>query len=274
MYADHKARRKTVRDIAKLKGERPIVSLTAYTAPMANWLDDHVDFLLVGDSLDMVLYGFESTTGMTLDIMIEHTKAVMRGSQKAMVIIDLPFGTYEESPEVAFHNAAQAVKNSGCAAVKLEGGVEMAETIRYLTDRKVAVLAHIGLKPQAVNVMGGYVAQGRTEDSWGPILEDARAVQEAGAFAVVLEGVTEPLAQKITEELDIPTIGIGAGKYCDGQILVTEDMLGLFPGNPKFVKRYAEMGKMIDEAIQQYAEEVKSRAFPGTEHTYAMKTEK
>ena len=274
MYADHKAKRKTVRDIAKLKGQRPIVSLTAYTAPMANWLDDHVDFLLVGDSLDMVLYGFESTTGMTLDIMIEHTKAVMRGARHAMVVIDLPFGTYEESPEVAFHNAARAVKETGCTAVKLEGGVEMADTIQYLTDRKVAVLAHIGLKPQAVNVMGGYVAQGRTEDSWEPILEDARAIQEAGAFAVVIEGVTEPLAQKITEELDIPTIGIGAGKYCDGQILVTEDMLGMFPGNPKFVKRYAEMGKMIDEAVGQYAEDVKNRSFPGTEHTYAMKEQK
>ena len=272
MYAEAKVRRNTVRDIAKLKGKRPIVSLTAYTAPMANWLDDHVDFLLVGDSLDMVLYGFESTTGLPLDIMIEHTKAVVRGSRKAMVILDMPFGTYEESPEIAFRNAARAVQESSCSAIKMEGGAEMAETIHFLTERKIAVMAHIGLKPQAVNVMGGFVTQGRTEDSWGPILDDAFAVQEAGAFAVVLEGIAEPLARKITEELDIPTIGIGASVHCDGQILVTEDMLGLFPSNAKFVKRYAEIGKTIDEAVRTCAEGVKNRKFPGPEHTYAMKS--
>lgn len=273
MYADNdRSKRRTVRDIAKLKGVRPVVSLTAYTAPMARWLDDHVDFLLVGDSLDMVLYGFETTTGVTLDIMIEHTKAVMRGSSKAMIIMDMPFGSYEENPEVAFRNAARAIQETGCAAIKMEGGIELAETIHYLSERKIPVMAHIGLQPQAVNKMGGFIAQGRDEESWDSILDDAFAVQEAGAFAVVLEGMAAPLAQKITKELDIVTIGIGAGADCDGQILVTEDMLGLFPRNPKFVKRYAEMGALIDGAVQKYADEVKAGVFPAEEYTYKMKS--
>lgn len=272
MYADTVIRRNTIGDIIKLKGERPVVSLTAYTAPMAARLDEYVDFLLVGDSLAMVLYGMESTIGISLDTMIEHTKAVMRGSKKALVILDMPFGSYEKSREDAFENAARVLRETGCAAVKMEGGVEMAPTIKYLVDRNIPVMAHIGLRPQAVHVMGGYKTQGRDDEEWKPLLADAKAVQEAGAFSVVLEGVAEPLARRISEELKIITIGIGASAQCDGQILVTEDMLGQFPKNAKFVKRYAEIGNETEDAVKRYAEEVKARSFPAQEHTYAMRS--
>ncbi|PCJ41889.1 MAG: 3-methyl-2-oxobutanoate hydroxymethyltransferase [Alphaproteobacteria bacterium] len=272
MYADTKIRRNTIRDITKLKGARPVVSLTAYTAPMAAQLDPHVDFLLVGDSLAMVLYGMESTIGVSLDTMIEHTKAVMRGAQKAMIILDMPFGSFEESKELAFHNASRVLRETGCAAVKLEGGAAMAETIKFLVERNIPVMAHIGLRPQAVHVMGGYRTQGRNQDERTQTIEDAYAIQKAGAFAVVLEGVMEPLAAEITKKLDIITIGIGASPECDGQILVVEDMLGYFPSNAKFVKRYAEVGQTIDEAVRQYAEDVKARTFPAKEHTYRPKS--
>jgi len=271
MYADKQIRRNNIRDIIKLKGVRPVVSLTAYTAPMAARLDPHVDFLLVGDSLAMVLYGMESTIGISLDVMIEHTKAVMRGSQKAMVILDMPFGSFEQSKEQAFQNAARILRETGCAAVKLEGGAAMAETIKFLVERNIPVMAHIGLRPQAVHVMGGYRTQGRNPEEHDQMIEDAFAIQAAGAFAVVLEGVAEPLAAEITEKLDIITIGIGASAECDGQILVVEDMLGYFPNNAKFVKRYAEVGATIDSAVQQYADDVKARAFPAPEHTYGLK---
>jgi len=272
MYADNHIRRNTIADITKLKGERPVVSLTAYTAPMAARLDEHVDFLLVGDSLAMVLYGMESTIGVTLDMMIEHTKAVMRGSQKALVILDMPFGSYEKSKEDAFENAARVLRETGCAAVKMEGGTEMAPTIKYLVERNIPVMAHIGLRPQAVHVMGGYKTQGRDDDEWKPLLADAKAIEDAGAFSVVLEGVAEPLARRITQELNIITIGIGASAQCDGQILVTEDMLGQFPKNAKFVKRYAEIGDLSEEAVKAYAADVKARSFPAMEHTYAMRS--
>jgi len=271
MYADNQIRRKTVRDIARLKGERPVVSLTAYTAPMAAALDPHVDFLLVGDSLAMVLYGMESTIGVTLDTMIEHTKAVMRGSQRALVILDMPFGSFEESKQQAFHNAARVLRETGCAAIKLEGGAAMADTIAYLVARNIPVMAHIGLRPQAVHMMGGYRTQGRNQQERTRMIEDAYAVQKAGAFAVVLEGITESVATEITEKLDIITIGIGASANCDGQILVVEDMLGYFPSNAKFVKRFAEVGKTIEAAVGQYADEVRARSFPAPEHTYGLK---
>ncbi len=271
MYADNQIRRNSVRDIIGLKGERPIVSLTAYTAPMAAELDPHVDFMLVGDSLAMVLYGMESTIGVTLDTMIEHTKAVMRGSQKAMVILDMPFGSFEQSKEQAFQNASRVLRDTGCAAVKLEGGAVMAETIKFLVDRNIPVMAHIGLRPQAVHVMGGYRTQGKNPEEWDQMIEDAYAVQAAGAFSVVLEGVAEPLAVEITKKLDIITIGIGASVECDGQILVAEDMLGYFPKNAKFVKRYAETGQTIKNAVQQYSADVKARKFPSSEHTYMAK---
>lgn len=265
-------KRQTAVDIMARKGEGdPIVCLTAYITPMAARMDPYCDLILVGDSVAMVLYGMESTLGVTLDMMIAHGRAVCRGSNTALVVIDLPFGTYEESKEQAFRSAARALSETGAGAVKLEGGREMSETIRFLVDRGIPVLAHIGLMPQSVNTLGGYGARGRTEKEWEPILDDALAVSEAGAFAVVLEGVTEPLAQKVTRICPIPVIGIGASKDCDGQILVTEDMLGLFSVNPKFVKRYMELGAVIENSIKAYAADVKSRRFPEEAQTYKMK---
>ena len=257
MSTSSQVRRIGVPDICARKGGEPIVSLTAYTAPIATVLDPLVDFLLVGDSLGMVLYGFESTLPVTLDMMISHGAAVVRGSERACIVVDMPFASYEAGPAAAFASAARMLTETGCAAVKLEGGQEMAETISFLTQRGIPVMAHVGLMPHAVNTMGGYRAQGREESEWPRIMKDAYAVQEAGAFSVVLEGVAEPLAQKISEELSIVTIGIGASNVCDGQILVTEDMLGFFAGNPKFVKRYAEIGQSIDEAIARYAQDVR-----------------
>lgn len=264
-------RRRTAKEILARKGGEPIVSLTAYITPMAARLDEYCDLLLVGDSVGMVLYGMDSTLGVTLDMMIQHGRAVMRGAKKSLVAIDMPFGSYEESKEQAFRNAARVISETGAGAVKLEGGREMAETIRFLVERGIPVLGHVGLMPQSVNTYGGYGAHGRTEDEWQPIIDDAIAVAEAGAFATVLEGVSEPLAAKITQIATNPIIGIGASKDCDGQILVTEDMLGMFSFNPKFVKRYMELGDGITQAISQYADEVKTRAFPSEEYTYKMK---
>ncbi|CAH2605597.1 3-methyl-2-oxobutanoate hydroxymethyltransferase (plasmid) [Rhodovastum atsumiense] len=219
------------------KGRGPFVCLTAYTTPMARLLDPHVDLLLVGDSLGMVLYGLESTLPVTLEMMIAHGAAVMRGTQRACVVVDMPFGSYQESPQQAFRNAARLLAETGCAAVKLEGGVEMAETIRFLTARGVPVCGHVGLMPQSVNATG-YRVQGRDAAEAGRVTEDARAVAAAGAFAVVIEGTTRPLAAAITRDLPVPTIGIGAAPECDGQILVSDDMLGLFTAfTPRFVKR-------------------------------------
>ncbi|RMF11311.1 MAG: 3-methyl-2-oxobutanoate hydroxymethyltransferase [Alphaproteobacteria bacterium] len=261
----------TVPEIAARKGGEPLVTLTAYTAPMAKLLDPHCELLLVGDSLGNVIYGFDSTLPVTLDMMIHHTGAVMRGSERACVITDMPFGSYEESPEVAFRNAARIVAETGAAGVKLEGGVEMAPTIRFLVNRGIPVMGHVGLRPQNVNVMGGFKAQGRKRADWDAIIADARAVEDAGAFAIVLEGVAEPLAAHLTEELKIVTIGIGASASCDGQILVTDDLLGMFEFTPKFVKRYAELGSIIGEAVKAYAEDVRARRFPGEAQTYKMR---
>ncbi len=263
-------RRTTAPDITARKGGDPIVSLTAYHAHTARIADPYVDFLLVGDSLGMVMHGYESTVPVPLDLMIMHGRAVVRGARKALIVVDMPFGTYEESPAVAFRNAARVMKETDCGAIKLEGGRRMAETIRFLTDRGVPVMAHIGLTPQSINVLGGYKTQGRTRDAWALIEEDARQVAEAGAFAVVLEAMAEPLAAKITKEVPIPTIGIGASAQCDGQILVMEDMLGLSPRVPKFVKEFGKVAAAIEGAIAAYADEVKGRTFPEAGNTYAV----
>ncbi len=263
------SRQQTPVDIRWRKGREPLVCLTAYTTPMARLLDAATDLLLVGDSLGMVLYGLPTTLGVTLETMINHTSAVMRGARRACVIVDLPFGTYQESPAQAFRSAARAMAESGCAGVKIEGGTVMAETIRFLVERGVPVLGHIGLQPQSVNALGGFRAQGKSAEEAARILADARAVAAAGAFAVVVEGVTEPLAREITAAVDIPTIGIGASAACDGQILVSEDILGLFSEfKPRFVKRYAELGAAIAAAAGAYAEDVRARRFPGAEHVY------
>ncbi|MEY8118375.1 3-methyl-2-oxobutanoate hydroxymethyltransferase [Falsihalocynthiibacter sp. BN13B15] len=263
-----KTRRTTVPQIAARKGGDPIVSLTSYHAHTAAIVDKHADFILVGDSLGMVMHGMESTVGVPLDLMIMHGRAVVKGTQKALVVVDMPFGSYEESPSVAFRNAAKIMKETQCGAVKLEGGARMAETIRFLTERGIPVMAHIGLTPQSSHVMGGFKTQGRDEDTWAAHEADAQAVSDAGAFAVVLEGMVEPLAAKITKQIPIPTIGIGASAECDGQILVLEDMLGLSPWTPKFVKVYGNLGEMIEKAVEEYATDVKSRAFPSEDQIY------
>ncbi len=271
MSVQSQIRRITAPEIAGMKGEKPIVSLTAYHAHTAAIADEYCDFLLVGDSLGMVMHGYESTLPVPLDLMIMHGRAVMRGAHKALVVVDMPFGSYEESPPVAFRNAAKIIKETQVGAIKLEGGSRMAETIHYLTERGIPVMAHIGLTPQSINVMGGFKVQGREKSQWKALEEDAKAVAEAGAFAVVLEGMPELLAAQITKNIPIPTIGIGAGIECDGQILVMEDMLGLSPWVPKFVKEFGNVGDAIKGAINDYAQEVRSRTFPAEEHTYAMK---
>jgi 3-methyl-2-oxobutanoate hydroxymethyltransferase len=258
----------TAPDVAARKGKAPLVCLTAYTTPVARLVDPHCDVVLVGDSVGMVLHGLPSTLGVTLDMMIMHAKAVRRGLERALMVVDMPFGSYEESPEQAFRNAALVMAETGCAAVKLEGGEAMAGTVRFLAARGVPVMAHIGLTPQAVNTVGGYRVQGRGEDG-ERIHRDALAVAGAGAFAVVLETVPETLARRITQDVAVPTIGIGASSACDGQILVVDDMLGLFGDfRPKFVKRYAELGEAASAAIAAYAREVRERRFPAAEHVF------
>jgi 3-methyl-2-oxobutanoate hydroxymethyltransferase len=252
--------------------EQPIVMLTAYTMRTAQLLDPHCDLLLVGDSLGQVIYGLPSTVPVTLEMMCAHGAAVVRGSWHALVAVDMPFGSYEASPEQAFASAARVMKETGCAAVKLEGGEAMAPTIRFLAQRGIPVIAHVGLTPQAVNALGGYGARGRSEAEAAKILGDARAVADAGAFAVVLEGVMEELATEITRAVPIPTIGIGASAECDGQVLVTEDMLGLFERTPRFVKRYDDLAARIGEAVATYAGEVRARSFPTAEQTYRPKS--
>ena len=261
-------KQKTVPDLRRMKGT-PQVWLTAYTTPMAQRLDPHCDALLVGDSVGMVLYGLPSTLSVSLDTMIAHGAAVMRGAARACIVVDLPFGSYQRSPEQAFASAARVLAETGCAAVKLEGGVEMAETIRFLTARGVPVCGHVGLMPQSVNVAGGFRATGRTQDEAARVTADAHAVAEAGAFAVVLEGTLEPVAAAITRAIPIPTIGIGASAACDGQVLVIDDVLGTFNDfTPRFVKRYAELGEEIGRAAATYAAEVRARTFPGPEHVF------
>ena len=263
-------KRVTAPDIAKRKGGAPIVALTAYHAHTARIIDPYVDMLLVGDSLGMVMHGYETTIPVPLELMIMHAQAVVRGSTRALVVVDMPFGSYEESPSIAFRNAARVLKETGCGAIKIEGGAHMAETIRYLSDRGIPVMSHIGMTPQAVNMIGSFKPRGRFRSEWAAFEEDARAVAEAGAFAVVLEALAELLAARITKQVSIPTIGIGASAECDGQILVLEDMLGLSPRVPKFVKEYAQIGEAIENAVKSYANEVRARVFPSDAYTYPM----
>jgi 3-methyl-2-oxobutanoate hydroxymethyltransferase len=256
-------------DIRARKGTAPLVMLTAYTTPVARLVDPHCDIALVGDSLGMVLHGMPSTLGVTLEMMILHGRAVVRGLTRAMPVIDMPFGSYEEGPAQAYRNAARLMAETGAPAIKLEGGAHMSETISFLTARGVPVMAHIGLTPQAVNTLGGYKVVGRDAEA-DRVMADALAVQAAGAFAVVLEKVPVGLAARITQSLDIPTIGIGAGVDCDGQVLVVDDMLGLFTEfRPKFVKRYADLGALADQAVATYAAEVRAKTFPAPEHGFA-----
>lgn len=246
--------------------------LTAYTARQAQLLDTYCDILLVGDSLGQVIYGLDSTLPVTVDMMIAHGAAVVRGSYHSVVIVDMPFGSYEGSKEQAFETASRIMAETGCAAVKLEGGQAMAETISFLTNRGIPVMAHVGLTPQAVNVLGGYAARGRSQQEHDKILGDGKAVQDAGAFSVVAEGVLEPIAIALTKSLEIPVIGIGASAQCDGQVLVTEDMLGMFERVPRFVKKYDDIAGIIDKTVAQYAEEVRARTFPTADQTYQPKS--
>ncbi|MEK6745805.1 MAG: 3-methyl-2-oxobutanoate hydroxymethyltransferase [Pseudomonadota bacterium] len=265
-------KRFTIIDIASRKNTEPLVVLTAYSAAQAKLLDEHVDILLVGDSLGMVLYGMDSTLAVTVDMMIAHGSAVVRSSSRALVVVDLPFGSYQESPQQAFTTAANIISRTGCAAVKLEGGVEMADTIAFLSARGIPVMGHVGLKPQSVNAMGGYRTQGKNEESAAAILSDAKAIEKAGAFAIVIEGVVEEVARKISANVAVPTIGIGASAACDGQVLVVDDMLGMSSGYiPRFVKRYADINAVAAEAVKQYAQEVRARKFPSAEYCYPYK---
>lgn len=265
-------RRLTAVDIRNRKGAQPVVSLTSYHAHTAAIIDPFVDFILVGDSLGMVMHGFESTVPVTLDMMILQGQAVMRGAKHALVVVDMPFASYEESPAAAFRSAARVMKETGCGAIKLEGGQHMAETVRFLVDRGIPVMGHVGLTPQAFNTLGGFKVQGRDEKGAETIRADAVAIAEAGAFSIVIEGVVEPLAREITDLVEVPTIGIGASPACDGQILVLEDMLGLSPRVPKFVRRFGSLSTHIEEAVCAYADEVRARTFPDTDNVYLPKS--
>ena len=262
-------KRLTVPRIRQRKGGEPLVMLTAYTVRMAQLLDPHCDMLLVGDSLAQVIYGLPHTVGVTMEMMALHGAAVVRGSYHAAVIVDMPFGSYEGSPEQAFDNAARLLKETGAAAVKVEGGKVLAPTIEFLTQRGIPVMGHVGLTPQAVNILGGYGVRGKSEEEARSIVEDAIAVAQAGAFSIVIEGVLESIAIDITNKVGCPTIGIGASAQCDGQVLVTDDMLGMFDRVPKFVKRYQDMAGVVSGAVKDYADEVRSRSFPTEDQTYA-----
>ena len=268
-------KRLTIPAIRKRKQDgvtaEPVVMLTAYTARQAQLLDAHCDLLLVGDSLGQVIYGLPSSVPVTLDMMAAHGAAVVRGSYHAAVIVDMPFGTYEQSPAQAFASASRLLKETGCVGVKLEGGAAMAETVSFLVERGIPVMGHIGLTPQAVNVLGGYNARGRSDEEARKIVSDAKALDEAGAFSIVVEGVVEPIAVEVTKAISCPSIGIGASAQCDGQVLVTEDMLGMFERVPRFVKRYEEIAGTISGAAARYAEEVRARTFPGVAQTYQPK---
>ena len=265
------ARRLAAPDITARKGKTPIVCLTAYTAPMAELLDDHCDLLLVGDSVGMVVHGLPNTVGVTMEMMILHGQAVMRGSKKAMVVVDMPFGSYEGSPEVAYANAVRLMKETGAQAVKVEVGETAAEIVAFITKRGIPVMSHVGLLPQAVLKDGAFKAKGKAAEERQRILDLARASEEAGAFAIVVEGVAEGLAREITQAVGVPTIGIGASAGCDGQVLVIDDMLGLFSWTPKFVRRYADLKGEISRAVEAYAADVRERRFPGPGEIYFAK---
>ena len=276
MSVQHQAKRISIRDLNLLKSKKqPIVCLTAYNAPLAHLADRHADIILVGDSLGMVLYGFESTLQVTLDLMIAHGRSVVATTANSLVVVDMPFGSYQESPEQAFRNAAIVMAQTGCQAVKLEGGIEMAGTVSFLVERGIPVVGHIGLQPQSVHAEGGYRVTGREEIEKANLIASANAISEAGAFAIVLECMDEALAASISATVDCITIGIGASASCDGQILVTEDLLGLTAGPaPKFVKKYADLSSVIDQSLQQYASEVRVHDFPSEEYLYASPKKK
>jgi 3-methyl-2-oxobutanoate hydroxymethyltransferase len=270
MSIEAPTRRLSVTQIRGRKGDKKLVCLTAYTAPVARLLDEEVDVLLVGDSLAMVIYGFDSTLPVTLEMMIAHGAAVVRATRHALIVVDLPFGAYQASPEDAFRAAARIMSETGCTAVKLEGGEEMVETVEFLTKRGIPVMGHVGLTPQAVNALGGYRSRGHQADEQDKIMRDGTAIADAGAFSLVIEGVAESVARELTTAVAIPTIGIGASAACDGQILVTDDLLGVFADfTPKFVKRYRDLGREISTAAREYAEDVREGRFPGVEHTYS-----
>ena len=271
MSKQTQTRRKTVKDIAAAKGGDPLVCLTAYDAPMAALLDEHADVLLVGDSVGMVVHGLPSTVGVTMEMMILHGQAVMRGASSAFVVVDMPFGSYETNADQAFLNAARIMKETGCQAIKIESGAYAATQIAHLVERGVPVMGHVGLRPQAVNVDGGFRAKGRTQDERERVLAEAHAADAAGAFAIVVEGVAEDLAAQITKEVSCPTIGIGASAQCDGQILVTQDMLGVFDWTPKFVRKYADLKTAIETAAASYASDVRARTFPGEAEIYSLR---
>ncbi len=270
--ATNKTKRITVTEIAARKGGEPVVCLTAYTAPMAKILDPHVDLLLIGDSMGMALYGMDSTLGVTIDMAIAHGAAVVRGSRRACVIVDMPFGSYQESPEQAYRNCARVMAETGASGIKLEGGEEMAATVRFLVARGIPVQGHVGLMPQSFNTAGGYRVQGKNQLEAAKVEADAQAISDAGAFSIVIEGTVEDVAAEITNKISAVTIGIGASPACDGQVLVTEDAIGMFTEfTPKFVKKYAEVGEEIGRAAADYAAEVRTRAFPAPEHCYGKK---
>ena len=271
MSAQNIVRRMTAPQITARKGGDPIVCLTAYDAPTAALVDVYCDLILVGDSLGMVVHGLPSTVGVTLDMMILHGQAVMRTAHRSLVVVDLPFGSYEDSVETAFKSASRVMMETGCQAVKIESGSYAAETIAYLVERGIPVMSHVGLRPQSMNVLGGFRARGRRKEIADEIIENAKAAADAGSFAVVVEGVSEVLANRVTEAVDIPTIGIGASAQCDGQILVTPDMLGQFERVPKFVKKYGNQLEITRDAISQYASDVKDRSFPGEANLYHFK---
>lgn len=271
VHTQESVKRITVPDIAGRKGGEPIVCLTAYDAPMAALLDPHCDVLLVGDSLGMAVHGLPNTVGVTLEMMILHGQAVMRGARRAMVVVDMPFGSYEGGKEVAYANCVRVMKETGAQAVKLETSIEMAEIVAFLVRRGIPVMGHVGLRPQAILAEGGFKAKGRTDSERDRVLAEARAVAEAGAFCIVIEGVAESLAREITETIDVPTIGIGASAACDGQVLVVNDMLGLFDWTPKFVRKYADLRTEIDRAAAAFASDVKTRRFPAEVETYFSK---
>ena len=267
-----RARRITAPQITERKGGEPVVCLTAYDAPTAEVMDPHVDLILVGDSVGMVVHGLPSTVGVTLDMMILHGKAVMRGSKTAMVVVDLPFGSYEASPEQAFAAASRVMMETGCQAIKIESGAYATETIRFLVDRGIPVMSHVGLRPQSLNVLGGFKARGRTQSVADQIVANAKAAEEAGSFAVVVEGTSAAIAERVTAEVAIPTIGIGASAGCDGQILVTPDMLGMFDRVPKFVRKFGQQRQSTEDAVRAYADAVRDRSFPGEDNLYTFRT--
>ena len=268
-------RRLTAPDIRARKGGKPIVCLTAYTAPTAEVLDRYVDLLLVGDSVAMVLYGMETTLGISIDTMIGHGKAVVRASNTALVAVDMPFGSYQGNKEEAFRNAARIMSETGCQAIKLEGGVEMGDTVRFLSERGVPVFGHVGLRPQSLHTAGGFRSHGKDHREADQILRDAEAIAQAGAFAIVIEGTVEPVAARVTENTPVPIIGIGASPRCDGQVLVTEDLVGMFNTfRPKFVKRYAELNDEMAKAVEKFAHDVRQRRFPDAEHCFGAEPRK